>query len=133
MKSGENQNQTRDIVINLRNISKIYGSILETQICALNDINLQIDQGEFVIIMGASGSGKTTLLNLVGLLDRPTSGEFILNDEDFSVTSHHQKLSSRKRSKLRGQKIGFIFQEFNLIENLNVLDNVALPPPVCTS
>ncbi len=88
---------------------------------ALKDFDLSIKRGEFIMIMGPSGCGKTTLLNIIGLLDRATRGEYLLNGEN--VIS----ISSRRQAKLRAKKIGFIFQNFNLIEDLPVIENVALP------
>ena len=120
-KLSDEKNLARKKVIDLQNVSKIYGGG-ETEMRALDDVNLTIRKGEFVIIMGASGSGKTTLLNLIGLLDRPDAGIYELNETNFS-----RKVNSRKRAKIRGKNIGFIFQDFNLIDSLSVLDNVALP------
>ncbi len=108
-------------VINLSNVRKIYGGE-ETETRALNGVNLEIRKGEFVVIMGASGSGKTTLLNVIGLLDRPSEGKYEMNGKDFSA-----RINSRKRAITRGKNIGFIFQDYNLIDSLNVIDNVALP------
>jgi putative ABC transport system ATP-binding protein len=120
-KLNDEKNLQRKIVIKLADAKKIYGGA-ETEVRALDGVNLDIYKGEFVIIMGASGSGKTTLLNVIGLLDRPTDGTYELNGENFS-----RKMNSVKRAKVRGKNIGFIFQDFNLIESLNVIDNVALP------
>jgi len=88
---------------------------------ALNEVNLEIDEATFVAILGPSGSGKTTLLNLIGLIDRPTSGKVFFKDID---TSH---LSEKERRKIRLQNIGFVFQTFNLLPTLTALENVELP------
>ncbi len=107
-------------IIELRGLTKRYG-YGDTESFALKDFDLTIKRGEFIMIMGPSGCGKTTLLNIIGLLDRATSGEYSLNGEN--VTS----ISSRRKARLRAKKIGFIFQNFNLIQDLSVLENVALP------
>ncbi len=88
---------------------------------ALRDFSLEIERGEFVMIMGPSGCGKTTLLNIIGLLDRATSGEYRLNGRNV------ERLSRARESKLRATQIGFIFQNFNLVPNLTLIENVALP------
>ena len=107
-------------VIELRGLTKRYG-YGDTESFALKDFDLTVKRGEFIMIMGPSGCGKTTLLNIIGLLDRATSGEYILNGEDVAG------ISSRRQARLRAKKIGFVFQNFNLIEDLSVLENVALP------
>ena len=107
-------------VIELKGITKRYG-YGDTESFALKDFDLTIKRGEFVMVMGPSGCGKTTLLNVIGLLDRATKGEYYLNGEDVSG------ISSRRKARLRAKKIGFIFQNFNLIQDLSVLENVALP------
>jgi putative ABC transport system ATP-binding protein len=89
---------------------------------ALDDVSLSVSAGEFVAVMGQSGSGKSTLMNMVGLLDRPTSGTYSLDGNAVSLT-----MSDRAQAKLRSEFIGFIFQNFNLLPNLDVLANVALP------
>src|SRR6056297_1267964 len=93
----------------------------EVETTALNKVNLEIADGEFVAIMGPSGCGKSTLLNILGLLDNPSSGE--LNFMDQEVSSY----TERKRTNLRKSNIGFVFQSFNLIDELNVYENVELP------
>ena len=107
-------------VIELKNIAKIYTDGGEdTQ--ALNGINLEIQKGEFVAIMGPSGSGKSTLMHIIGLLDKPTSGTYLLNGQNVS------KISGSKQSDIRNSEIGFVFQQFNLLPRTSVLDNVLLP------
>jgi len=107
-------------MITLENINKtFYTSEVETR--ALEDINLTVEKGEFVAIMGPSGCGKSTMLNIMGLLDKPTSGWVII--DDVRVDS----LYDRDMARIRNQKLGFIFQSFHLIPSLNVLDNVLLP------
>ena len=107
-------------MITLQNINKIYRTDeIETQ--ALENVNIEIDKGEFVSIMGPSGCGKSTLLNIIGLLDTPTSG---------SVTIDGTNVVGMKDSQLaafRNSKLGFVFQSFHLIDSLNVIDNVMLP------
>jgi putative ABC transport system ATP-binding protein len=93
----------------------------EVETTALNRVNIEISHGEFVAIMGPSGCGKSTLLNLVGLLDNPTSGELWFNDIEVSG------FSERQRTNLRKSNIGFVFQSFNLIDELTVFENVELP------
>ena len=107
-------------IIKLEKITKRYG-YGDTESFALKDFDLTIKRGEFIMIMGPSGCGKTTLLNIIGLLDRATSGKYLLNKEN--VVS----LSSNRSSRIRAKKIGFIFQDFNLIEDLPIIENVALP------
>lgn len=109
-----------ETIIKLQNITKRYG-YGDTESFALNDFNLTVKRGEFIMIMGPSGCGKTTLLNILGLLDRPSSGEYQLDNHTIT------RLGSTKKSRLRARKIGFIFQNFNLIPSLSVIDNVALP------
>ncbi len=111
---------SENIIIELKDITKRYG-YGDTESFALKDFNLTIKRGEFIMIMGPSGCGKTTLLNVIGLLDRASYGEYILNGEDVSG------ISSRRQARLRAKKIGFIFQNFNLIEDLPIIENVALP------
>ncbi len=106
-------------MIQLQNIIKNY-PMGKSQLKVLQGVNLSVGKGEMVAIMGPSGSGKTTLLNMIGLLDRPTSGSYILDGKEVS------RLSSGELSKVRGQKIGFIFQSFNLLPYLSALGNVEL-------
>jgi len=107
-------------MIELKNITKIYkNDAVET--VALKDVSLKINKGEFVAIMGPSGSGKSTLMHIIGLLDKPTSGEYFLEGQDVS------KLDDNTLAKLRNKKIGFVFQAFFLLPRKNVLENVILP------
>lgn len=107
-------------LIELREVSKVYG-FGEAATLALDEVDLSVDKGEFVAVMGPSGSGKTTLLNVIGLLDRPTHGTYLLSGKSAS------RLRSTRQAKLRRDQIGFVFQSYNLIQRLNVLENVALP------
>lgn len=107
-------------VIHLKNLVKTYG-IGDAEQRALDGVNLEIEQGEFVAIMGPSGCGKTTLLNMLGLLDRADDGEYLLDGVDV------ESLSNRRRARIRSSQIGFVFQNFNLIERMTVIENVALP------
>jgi putative ABC transport system ATP-binding protein len=110
----------KELVLSLKNVKKIY-QLGKVELVALKEINLDIYQGDFVTIMGPSGSGKSTLLNLVGCLDFPTEGKIFLKGKDISLMSESQL------SQFRGRTIGFIFQEFNLLPQLDALENVALP------
>lgn len=107
-------------VIEIAELTKIY-RMGDVQVTALDGIALQINAGEFVAIMGPSGSGKSTLLNILGCLDRPTKGQYKLAEEDVS------RLSRQKLARVRGQKIGFVFQSYNLLAQSNALENVILP------
>ena len=111
---------SENILIQLNGLTKRYG-YGDTETFALKDFDLTIKRGEFIMIMGPSGCGKTTLLDIIGLLDRATRGEYILNGEDVAG------ISARRQAKLRAKKIGFVFQNFNLIEDLPIIENVALP------
>jgi putative ABC transport system ATP-binding protein len=107
-------------MIRTKDLKKIFRTE-EVETTALNNINFEIEAGEFVSIMGPSGCGKSTLLNLLGLLDNPSGGEFYFHDEEVS------KYSERQRANLRKSNIGFVFQSFNLIDELTVFENVELP------
>lgn len=107
-------------ILKLRNLKKRFG-IGDAEHFALNGVDLTIKKGEFIIIMGPSGCGKTTLLNIIGLLDRATTGDYILDGRNVA------RMSRRRHSNIRSNKIGFIFQNFNLIPRLTVIENVALP------
>lgn len=111
---------SENTLIELKGITKRYG-FGDAETFALKDFDLTIKRGEFIMIMGPSGCGKSTLLDIIGLLDRATRGEYLLDGENVA------KIPSLRQAKLRAEKIGFIFQDFNLIENLTVIDNVALP------
>lgn len=107
-------------ILNIKNLRKIYGTG-ETQVKALDGIDLTVKRGEFVAIVGSSGSGKTTFLNMVGGLDVPTSGEIIVDQKKI------QELSDDELTVFRRRKIGFIFQQYNLIQMLSVWENIILP------
>lgn len=107
-------------VIRTQKITRTY-SMGQAVVTALRDADLTVQAGEFIALMGASGSGKSTLLNLIGLLDRPTSGEYWLEEKPVS------SLRRDELSELRGRRIGFIFQNFNLLPRLSAWENVALP------
>ena len=107
-------------MIRLENICKSYGNDTNS-LTVLNHVNLDIESGKFAVIMGQSGSGKSTLLNILGCLDNPDSGRYLLEDIDIS------KLAVNKKSWLRSVKMGFIFQAFHLIPELTVFENVQLP------
>ncbi len=112
----------REVIARIRGLTKTYykpdGSVL---VEALKGVDLEVERGEFVAIMGASGSGKSTLMNLLGALDRPTSGEYVLDGENVA------QLDDVGLSQVRGHKIGFVFQAFNLIPALTILENVEVP------
>lgn len=107
-------------IIKLENISQVFGFSSATKI-ALNQVNLKIEQGDFVVIMGPSGSGKTSLLNIIGLITPPTKGLYTFLDQEMIDASQV------KQAKMRQKEIGFIFQNYNLLNNLTILDNVSLP------
>ena len=102
------------------NLQKVFRTE-EVQTLALNNVNIEVNEGEFVAIMGPSGCGKSTLLNILGLLDNPTEGEYYLNGTEVS------KYTEAQRTSLRKGVIGFVFQSFNLIDELNVYENIELP------
>ena len=107
-------------LIDLKNVSKSYRNG-DQELQVLKDVHLEVEEGEFVAIMGPSGSGKSTLMNIIGMLDLPTSGEYYLEGEEVA------KLSEKKLAKVRNQQIGFVFQQFFLLSKLNALQNVELP------
>lgn len=107
-------------MIKLKDIKKVF-STETVETWALREVNLEVKEGEFVAIMGPSGCGKSTLLNILGLLDTPTEGTYILNGKDVS------KLTENERTDLRKGVIGFVFQSFNLIDELDVYENIELP------
>jgi putative ABC transport system ATP-binding protein len=107
-------------MLKMSNISKVYRTeLVETH--ALRELDMHVEEGEFVAVTGPSGSGKTTFLNIAGLLESPSSGVYQLDGEDVS------RLNDRQRSRIRNEKVGFIFQSFNLIPDLNLADNVDVP------
>lgn len=108
------------VMLDLKNIKK-YFTMGDEQIKALDDISLQVEKGEYVSIIGPSGSGKSTLMNIVGLLDIPDSGEYLLDGVNI------KELSDGNLAKLRNQKIGFVFQNFNLLTKLTAWENVQVP------
>ena len=107
-------------MIKLTNLEKIYRT-KEIETVALENVNLEVQKGEFLSIMGPSGCGKSTLLNIMGLLDAPTSGDIEIDGTDTI------RMSDKQLAAFRNQKLGFVFQSFHLINSLNVLDNVELP------
>ena len=108
-------------VIETRSLSKVYAAGTEAEVVALKDVDLRIEHGEFVAIMGPSGSGKSTLMNLIGCLDTPTSGTYLCDGVDVAT------LDAEERAMLRRDKIGFVFQGFNLLSRMSAQDNVAMP------
>jgi len=112
-----------DTVLELQNVSRIFGEG-DTQVKALDNVSLSIKRGEFVLIVGSSGSGKSTLLNMIGLLDKPTSGKVILDGKETTT------LNDGQVSQYRNEKLGFVFQFANLLPDLTVLENVMLPQQI---
>ncbi len=110
----------KPVIVRLEQISKIYGSG-NTEVRALAEVSLAIHQGEYCAIMGASGSGKSTAMNIVGCLDRPTSGRYYLDGEEVA------RLDDKALAHIRNRKIGFVFQQFHLLAQLSALENVMLP------
>ncbi|MEF2955367.1 MAG: ABC transporter ATP-binding protein [Blautia sp.] len=107
-------------ILELQNVRKIYGE-QESQVKALQNVNMQVEEGEFVAIVGTSGSGKSTLLNLIGGLDNPTQGKIFIKNREIG------SLSRKELTIFRRRNIGFVFQNYSLMPVLNVYDNVALP------
>lgn len=107
-------------IVSAQNVSKIY-PMGKVHVIALDGVSFSIDEGEFVAIMGPSGSGKSTLMNLIGCLDKPTSGTISIDGTDIA------RLNDRQLARLRGSQIGFVFQTFNLIPRIDALANVMLP------
>ena len=112
-----------DVVLELQNVSRIFGEG-DAQVKALDNVSLSIRRGEFVLIVGSSGSGKSTLLNMIGLLDKPTSGKVILDGKETTT------LNDSQVSQYRNEKLGFVFQFANLLPDLTVLENVMLPQQI---
>lgn len=108
-------------MIELKNIKKSF-DLGDSVVSALDDVSLSVKAGEFVAVMGSSGSGKSTLMNIIGLLDKPTSGEYLLDGQPVLLS-----MSDTAQAKLRSDFIGFIFQNFNLLASLDVMANVTLP------
>jgi putative ABC transport system ATP-binding protein len=113
-------NKKQKVMITLKNIKKVFKTD-EVETWALQNVDLEVSKGEFVAVMGPSGCGKSTLLNILGLLDTPTQGTYLLNGKDVS------QMSEDERTDLRKGQLGFVFQSFNLIDELNVTENVELP------
>jgi putative ABC transport system ATP-binding protein len=109
-----------DKIINMKKILKIY-KIGDMKLYALRGVDLEIRKGEFVSIMGPSGSGKSTLMNIIGCLDIPTSGSYVIEGEDIS------KLKDNQLAEIRNKKVGFVFQTFNLLPRSNIIGNIELP------
>ena len=107
-------------MIKTNNLQKVFRTD-EVETWALNNVSIEVKEGEFVAIMGPSGCGKSTLLNILGLLDNPTGGEYYLNGKEVS------KYTEAQRTSIRKGIIGFVFQSFNLIDELNVYENIELP------
>ena len=108
-------------LIELRNVYKIYSEGLESEVRALDGVSLEVERGEFVAVVGQSGSGKSTMMNVLGCLDIPTRGTYLLGGTDV------RELTDKELSHIRNKQIGFIFQQYNLIQSLTVLENVELP------
>ncbi|MBO4304886.1 MAG: ABC transporter ATP-binding protein [Lentisphaeria bacterium] len=108
-------------LIDLREVDKTYFLGGELEVPVLKKITMTVERGEYVALMGASGSGKSTLMNILGCLDRPTSGEYFLDGEEVG------SVSGDKRAKIRNKKIGFVFQSFNLLPRTSALENVIMP------
>ncbi|HNZ25877.1 MAG TPA: ABC transporter ATP-binding protein [Spirochaetota bacterium] len=108
------------VVIEIKNLKKIY-QIEDIKVNALNDVSLKVEKGDFIAIMGASGSGKSTLMNILGCLDKPTEGKYLLDGIDVS------DLSKDTYAAIRNKKLGFVFQGFNLLPRTTALDNVEVP------
>ena len=109
------------MLIDIRDLYKIYNEGKESEVRALDGVSLQIDKGEFVAIVGESGSGKSTMMNVLGCLDIPTYGEYFLDGNDIG------SLNDKQLARIRNREIGFIFQGYNLIQELDALENVTLP------
>ena len=107
-------------IVRLESVTKVY-RMGKVEVQALRGVNLSVKRGEFIAVLGPSGSGKSTLLNMIGCLDKPTSGKVFIDGKDTS------RLNENELAAVRREKIGFVFQQFNLIHTLNALENVALP------
>ena len=107
-------------IIDLKDISKVY-TLGNNQIFALNGVNLKIEKGDYLALMGPSGSGKSTLMNIIGALDTPSSGDYVLNQKKIN------QLKDNELAEIRNREIGFVFQSFNLLPRMTALENVAIP------
>lgn len=116
----EKRSENMTKLIELKGINKTYKNV-DQELRVLKDIDLEVEKGEFVAIMGPSGSGKSTLMNVIGLLDRPTSGDYFLEGQEVG------NLSEKKLARVRNEQIGFVFQQFFLLSKLNAFQNVELP------
>jgi putative ABC transport system ATP-binding protein len=112
--------RTRQPVALLSHVSKVYGSG-DTEVRALDDLSLTVEPGDYLAVMGASGSGKSTAMNIIGCLDRPTTGHYLLSGTSV------EDLSDDELADLRNQRLGFVFQQFHLLPNMSAMDNVMLP------
>lgn len=119
-RTAKKTNPYKSAIVRLEDVNKIYGSG-ETVVHALSHLNLIVEEREYCSIMGASGSGKSTAMNIIGCLDRPTSGRYYLHNFDVSA------LPDPELAKIRNQKIGFVFQQFHLLPQMSALENVMLP------
>ena len=108
-------------IIQIENLFKSYSQNTFSEVEVIKDLNLEINSGDFLSLMGPSGSGKSTLLNLIGLLDQPNKGEIFFNEINLT------KLGQNEKARLRNKEFGFVFQGFNLLKRISILDNVALP------
>lgn len=120
-KDGSITQKIRSSILSARGLTKTYRLGREIEVHALNNVNFSVGRGEFISIMGPSGSGKSTLLNMIGCLDRPTGGEIMIDGQTIN------QLSSRRISDIRREKIGFVFQQYNLIPTFTAVENVMLP------
>ena len=108
-------------MLEIKNLRKIYKENTANAVTALKDVNLKVQNGDFLAIMGESGSGKTTLLNIISLIDKETSGQILLDDKEIL------SLSDKEKSDFRRDNFGYIFQDFNLLDNFDVRENILLP------
>lgn len=123
-KAGKNMRSHNNAYVKLENVSKIYGSG-EVRIVAVDEISFEISKGEFVVVVGPSGAGKTTVLNILGGMDKATSGKVLVDGTDIS------KFNNKQLTRYRREDIGFVFQFYNLVPNLTALENVELALQIC--